>query len=80
MQRLVVGVHARGRRNISGFEPDLDAVVVRLARVEDLLQHLAELVDLDGVHPAVDARYLFSAMARLKASLSSRTRWWRMSC
>ena len=33
---------------------DLKAVMERLARVDDLLDHLAQLVDLDGINAAVD--------------------------
>ncbi len=56
-ERLVVGVHREAREDL-GLAADLDAVVVGPPRIEDLLHHLAELVDLDREDAAVHAAEL----------------------
>ena len=51
--RLPIWLLQRQAREQLGLAADLQAEIKRLARVEDLLHHLAQLVHLDGEHAAV---------------------------
>jgi hypothetical protein len=53
-ERVGALVHGHGDHEL-GFGAGLEAVVEALGRGDDLLDHFAELVDLDGEHAAVAA-------------------------